>query len=70
MKRFDYNKKYVFSKERFAAVESRIAVIMAKDILNKCDGKEVEILNSISGIIKGDDRDFRIVPRWCKEADK
>ena len=69
MRRFDSNKKYIFSAESFKAKEGNVNYIRMKDIIDFCDGKEVEQLNCISGIIKGDTRDFRIAPRWCIAVD-
>ena len=65
MRRFDSNKKYIFSAESFKAKEGNVNYIRMKDIIDFCDGKEVEQLNCISGMIKGYTRDFRIAPRWC-----
>ena len=67
MRRFDTNETYRFSAEKFKAQESISSCVMMADIINYCDGKIVEVQNSIGGIIEGENRNYKIVPKWCVE---
>lgn len=67
MRRFEDNKIYRFSAKKFKAQESCSSCVMMADIINYCDGKIVEVQNSISGIIEGENRNYKIVPKWCVE---
>ena len=69
MRRFEDNKIYRFSAKKFKAQESCSSCVMMADIINYCDGKIVEVQNSISGIIEGENRNYKIVPRWCVEEE-
>lgn len=68
--RFDTNKRYVFDKSTY--FKNVLTSLYENDALNeywieKCNQKEVNIIDEDTGFIKVNSAAYCIIPKWCIE---
>lgn len=66
IKKFNKEKTYMFSKERYVEVSGIIAESNNEEWYDYIDGSEVEMISSNTGKCG----DYLIISSWCEEIDK
>ena len=65
VKKFDKEKTYVFSRERYIEVSERVTESDGKEWYDRIDGVEVEV----TSVNTGKCWDMLVIPEWCTEVD-
>ena len=66
IKKFNKEKTYIFSKERYVEVSGIVAESSNEEWYDYIDGSEVEMISANTGKCG----DYLIITSWCEEIDK
>ena len=65
IKKFDKEKTYIFSRERYVEVSEMVTESDGKEWYDRIDGVEVEV----TSVNTGKCWDMLVIPEWCIEMD-